>query len=188
MEAVVRHHVLSLDDYFAVDRGSTVRHEFADGQVYVMAGGSPRHDYLESRVSQRFARRLEGGPCVVMTSNRRLSTPDGLYSYADGSVFCGDLTYGPEQTATNPVVVIEVLSDSTRAYDRGEKLERYKSIPSLRHVVLVEQSVVRVDLWSRGPLGWACAPLGPDDVLNLDALGVVVPVAELYEGSDRFPT
>src|SRR5687768_8027125 len=119
-----------------------------------MAGATPRHDYLETRILDAISRALGDGPCFTMTSSQRISTADGLYTYADGSVFCGSMDVGEEQTATNPVVVVEVLSDSTRDYDRGEKLERYKSIPSLRHVLLVEQHTVDVEHWFRTERGW----------------------------------
>ncbi|MBX2799856.1 MAG: Uma2 family endonuclease [Myxococcales bacterium] len=125
-----------------------------------------------------------------MTSNRRLSTADGLYTYADGSVFCGEMTFGADQTAQNPVVIVEVLSDSTRTYDRTEKLERYKTIPSLRHVVLVEQDAPDVEVWSRSDAGWSRTVhvAGTDPTIRLPGIGVELDAGELYEGAERFPT
>lgn len=189
MPVVARHHVLTLDDYFSTERMSESKYEFADGQIYVMAGGSLRHDRLETQTLQVLGRRLGAGPCFPMTTNRRIATGDGLYTYADGSVFCGDVELGPEQTALNPVLLIEVLSDRTSDYDRGEKLERYKTIPSLRHVLLIEQLRVDVEHWFRADDGWARrVHTSLEDVLRLDGLDVELPVAEIYDGYERFPT
>ena len=187
MTASARHHRHSLDAYFAVERMSPARHEFAEGQIYVMAGGTPRHDWLESRMVQTLGARLGDGPCFVMTSNRRIATADDLYTYADASVFCGEMTIGADQTATNPVVLVEVLSDSTRDYDRGEKLARYQTIPSLRHVLLVEQQRVDMELWSRTVDGWTRQVVTElDGVVDLPAIGVRLSPRELYAGAERF--
>jgi Uma2 family endonuclease len=121
-----------------------------------------------------------------MSSDQRIATADGLYTYADGSVFCGELALGPEQTATNPVALIEVLSDSTRAYDRGEKLDRYRSVPSLRHVLFVEQDAVDVEVWTRGDAGWVrVVHVELGDTVHLRAIGAAFPVREIYDGVER---
>jgi Uma2 family endonuclease len=183
-----RHHRLTLDDCFALERRSPDKWEFDDGRISAMAGGSPRHNYICGRIQVALAARLDGGPCFALTADQRISTADGLYTYADASVYCGDIEVAREDTALNPVVIFEVLSDSTRDYDRGDKLERYKSIPSLRHVVLVDQQAVDVEVWTRGPRGWTRrVHTDPTDVLVLDALHAEVPVDELYAGSERLP-
>ena len=111
------------------------------------------------------------------------------YTYADGSVFCGEMTLGPMQTATNPVVLSEVLSDGTRAYDRGEKLTRYRSIPSLRHVVLIEQDGVDVEVWSRNGETWSRkVHVDWADRVGLPGIQVELSVGDIYEGAERFPT
>lgn len=188
MRATARHHVLALTDYFATERLSPQKHEFADGQIYVMAGGSRPHNYLAFRFMSAVARQLEGGSCFGMPSDQRISTPDGLYTYPDGSIYCGAITAGEQDTATNPVVLLEVLSDSTRAYDRGEKLDRYKSIPTLRHVVLVEPDAVDVEVWTRGESGWTrTVCVDRAGRVRLDVIGVDLAVAEIYDGLDRVP-
>lgn len=185
---VARHHEFRLEDYFAAERRSGDKHEFADGQIYVMAGGAPRHNYLAGRVHRLLAERLEGRPCDPLPSDQRIGTADGLYTYADGSVFCGGIELGPEQTALNPVVLVEVLSASTRAYDRGEKLRRYQSIPSLQHVILLEQDAPDVEVWHRGPAGWTrTVHVDADDLVALPAIGVTLRVGDVYAGADRFP-
>lgn len=183
-----RHHVLTLTDYFEVERASPTRHEFSEGQVLAMAGGSPRHNYLSLAISASLRERLRQTTCFPMGSDQRIATPDGLYTYADGAVFCGSLQSDDGQTATNPVVLIEVLSDSTRTYDRGEKLERYKTIASLRHVLLVETDAIDVEVWTRAESGWVRAVfVHREDAAPLPAIAVELPVAELYDGIDRLP-
>jgi Uma2 family endonuclease len=185
---VARHHEFTLGEYFAAERRSGDKHEFADGQIYVMAGGSPRHNYLSGRVHRLLAEGLEGHPCDPLPADQRIGTGDGLYTYADGSVFCGDIELGPEQTALNTVVLIEVLSDSTRTYDRGEKLRRYQSITSLQHVVLLEQDAPDVEVWRRGPAGWTrTVHVEPDDRVPFPAIGVTLRLGDIYAGADRFP-
>jgi Uma2 family endonuclease len=111
-----------------------------------------------------------------------------LYTYADGSVFCGDMQLEAGQTATNPVLLVEVLSPSTQDYDRGEKLDRYRSIPSLRHVLLIEQATVDVEHWFRTPEGWRRrVHTDVNDSIHLDAFGIDLPLRDLYDGAERFP-
>jgi Uma2 family endonuclease len=186
MRSAAAHHLHTLDDYFAHERVSPARHEYVDGQIFVMAGGSLRHDVLETRILQLLGRALAGGPCQAMTSNRRIATADGLYTYADGSVFCGPIAMGPGQSATNPTVLIEVLSASTREYDEGEKLERYRSIPSLRQILHVEQEDRRVVSWTRSAEGWVRSEVTSGSV-PLEALGVEVALDELYDGTEQYP-
>jgi Uma2 family endonuclease len=188
MPAIARHHVHTLDDYFAAERGSPRRHEYSLGQIYLMAGGSPRHNYLAGRAVAVFTRALEGGPCFPLASDQRIRVAEGEYTYADASVFCGGVDVAEEQTATNPVLLVEVLSNSTRTYDRGDKLESYKAMPSVRHVMLMETDAVDVEVWSRRGDGWVRAVhVDAADLVRLDGLGVDISVADLYAGADRVP-
>lgn len=188
MPAAVRHHLHSLEEYLALERASERKHEFADGQIFLMAGGSPRHNYLAARVQVAFGGHLAGRACFPLASDQRISTFDGLCTYADGSVFCGSVEVGPDDSATNPVVLVEVLSDSTRDYDRGEKLARYKSIPSLQAVMLIEPDAIDVEVWTRAADGWVRRVyIERSDRLRFDGLGVEIEVGEIYEGFERVP-
>ncbi|MEQ1508399.1 MAG: Uma2 family endonuclease [Myxococcota bacterium] len=181
---------LTLDDYFDVELRSESKHEFLDGEILGMAGGSPRHNAVAGNLFRIVATATRGGPCRAFTSDQRIATPDALYTYPDLSVFCGPLVLvgGRPHTATNPSVLIEVLSDSTRDYDRGEKLDRYQRIPSLTDVLLVEPGFVRVEHWVRRGDDWTRQlHLDRSDELRLVGCGVAVPVAEIYEGLDALP-
>jgi Uma2 family endonuclease len=188
MPVIARHHVLTLADYLAVERTSPRKHEFSDGQIYLMAGGSPRHNYLAANTVAALHRALRGGPCFPLTADQRIRTSDGLYTYSDGSVFCGALDLAEEQTATNPMLLVEVLSDSTRTYDRGDKLELYKAIPTLRHVVLIEPDGIDVEVWSRRGDAWVReVRVERTDRVVLDALGIALSVGDIYEDFERIP-
>ncbi len=187
MPATLRHHAFTLDDYFAIERERPDKHEFFDRQVFLMAGGSARHNALSANVVVALAGALRASPgsgCRVLSADQRISTPEGLYTYADATVVCGAPELGREQTLANPTILVEVLSDATRDYDRGDKLARYQAIPSLRHVLLVEQARVDVECWSRTTEGWSRRVVTTlEAVLALDPPGIRIAVASLYEGA-----
>lgn len=183
-----RHHVHSLDAYFTAEAHALEKHEWADGQIFLMAGGSLRHNALSANVLGVFATGARGGACRALSSDQRISTGDGLYTYADATLACGELTLGREQTLLDPVVLVEVLSNATRAYDRGEKLSRYQTIPSLRHVLLVEQERIDVEHWRCVDGAWSrTVHTALADRLVLDPPGLVVALADVYDGFDRLP-
>lgn len=184
----VRHHRLTVEDYLALERATGHKYEFLEGLVVAMAGGTPRHNALAANALRALGNRLEGRPCNALSSDQRIRTPEGLYTYADGSVFCGEIAVGPEATASNPVLLVEVLSDGTREYDRGEKLERYRGIESLRHVLLIEQDGVDVEHWFRGPDGWRReVHTDVGGAVALAHLAVELPLREIYAGVERLP-
>jgi Uma2 family endonuclease len=182
--------ILTLDEYFDVELRSEAKHEFLDGEILGMSGGSPRHNAVAGNLHRILATATRGGPCRAFTSDQRVATPDDLYTYPDGSVFCGPIVLvgGRPQTATNPILLVEVLSASTRDYDRGEKLDRYKRIPSLTDLLLVEPGFVRVEHWVRSGDEWTrTLHLDAADEIGLVGCGVTVPVAEIYEGLGDLP-
>lgn len=175
----------SLDDYWAIEDNSPERFEFWQGDIVAMAGGSPRHNQLTAQLLRLFGNAVAGGPCVVLSGDQRLRTADGLYSYADASIFCEGvaLSADPRPTATNPTVLFEVLSPSTREYDRGDKRELYQQIPSLRDLLLVEQDQVVVEHWLRADDRFELRVLrGRDAAIELTGCRARVRLAEIYEG------
>jgi Uma2 family endonuclease len=187
MPAVRRRSRYTEDDYFAIERISPHKHELVAGEILAMAGGRPRHNYLAGRAVVALGTRLVSGPCVALSSDQRIALPENGYTYADASVFCG-IDRGREETGLNPVVLVEVLSPSTRGYDRGEKLDRYKEIASLRHILLIEPDEAVVEHWHRTGSRWELEVLSPPEgVARLSAIGVDVPIAEIYQGFERVP-
>ena len=163
--------------------------EYWDGQIYAMAGGSPRHSELGALFTAAAVLRLKGKGCGVFTSDLRIfaSINDGyesLYTYPDVSIVFGRPEFGESQTLINPTVLVEVLSPSTEGSDRGPKFERYQHIASLREYVLISQEKPRVEVFVREPDGtWRYQSIvGLRSILTLASVGIEIPLSEIYDG------
>ena len=180
-----RHHY-AYRDYLSVEEGSQVRHEFLDGEIYAMAGGSPEHAALAMNVGSALVVQLRDRPCRVMSSDLRVRVlATGLATYPDVTVVCGPLQRDPEDrvAAVNPIVVVEVLSDSTEEYDRGDKLDHYRRIPSLRECLLVSHRRRLLEVERRESDGsWTRHQAGPGERLRLESIGCDLDVDDLYRG------
>lgn len=133
----------TLEEYFDLERSTNERFEYFNGDVFSMSGGSDEHDQIESNTHLSLRLALRERECRVFTGNMRIKVPSlPPYRYGDASALCGQPSFekiGGVDTLTNPTLIIEVLSDSTEAYDRGDKFTHYKSIPSLREYLLIAQ-------------------------------------------------
>jgi len=175
----------SLDDYFAVEVGSSIRHEFLNGEIFAMAGASVAHNDIAANVLSLLRAGLGDSGCRAFGSDLRLVTPGGLYTYPDVMVICGrpELVPGRPDTVTNPVMLVEVLSPATRDYDRGEKRLASQTIPTLRELLLVEQDAVAVERLARDSAGtWRRAERYDDLGATVPAgiVPVALPLAEIY--------
>ncbi len=171
-------------EYVQLESYSNVRHEFFDGCIYAMAGGTPRHAALAARVIQRLGAQLAGAPCEVFTSDLRVRVAaTGLATYPDVSVVCGRLETDAEDAASiiNPTVLVEVLSDSSEDYDRGEKLDHYRQIPAARVILLLSHREPLAELWERDPSGpWSRRTLRAGQTIDLPAIGCDIALDALY--------
>lgn len=143
---------LDPDAYLAIERDSDIRHEYLDGEVLALAGGTLRHNLILSSALRSLGNQLEGGPCVAVPNDLRVATADRtFFAYPDIVVWCGEpeLQDAAQDTLLNPVVIIEVLSPSTEAFCRGEKFARYRSIPSLQCYLLIAQDRPRIERFLR---------------------------------------
>src|SRR3989440_7485426 len=133
----------TLEEYFELERKSEERYEYWDGEVFCMSGVSPEHDQIESNLNFHLRAKLTGRNCRVFLANMRIKVPSAPpYRYADLSALCGEAQFeeiGGVRAVTNPTLMIEVLSSSTEAYDRGDKFTHYKSISSFNEYLLVAQ-------------------------------------------------
>ena len=176
----------TIDDYFLAEESSPLRHEYYRGEIFVMAGGTPEHNTIALNVAAAFHSALTGSPCRAFGSDQRIAIPSGLYTYPDVSIVCGPLQLTSERLPSilNPVVLVEVLSDSTRDYDRGEKFDLYASIPTFRDYLLVEPGRVHLEHWSRAAANeeWtSVVKQSIDDSLSLTSVSIVMPLARVYE-------
>ncbi|MBI4954639.1 MAG: Uma2 family endonuclease [Myxococcales bacterium] len=172
-------------DYVFLEESSPIKHEFLDGVVYAMAGGSPDHAAVCANVIRLLGVALEGKRCRVFTSDLRIRVQaTGLGTYPDTSVICGRLELDPEDakghTAINPTLLVEVSSPSTDDYDRGEKLAHYKRIASLREVLLLAHDERRVDLWRRAGGHFTQLTYQSGERVVLESLDATLAVDELY--------
>jgi len=182
---------LTESEYLALERAAPFRSEYFDGEMFAMAGGSPMHSLIAANLIGEFRNKLKGGPCKAYTGDLRLKVEaTGLLTYPDVSVVCGPLQFasGTDDTVVNPTLLIEVLSDSTEAYDRGEKFQHYRQMPSLKEYLLVSQRLPRIEQYGRRPNAeWALRVAeGKDAKLTLPALEITLELNEVFAGVD-FP-
>lgn len=178
------------DAFLVWERGQAERHVYVRGEVYAMAGGSPRHSQLSARMIARIDAALAGKPCDVHTSDLRLGLDETHFVYADAVVVCRpvELRPGTNDVVVNPTVIVEVLSKSTEAYDRGDKQAGYLALASLAHFVLVSQREVRMELYTRQSDGsFRFTVHGQGDRFALDRLGLTIEVDDVYHGSFELP-
>lgn len=178
------HHHYTFADYLRVEQDSNLKHEFLDGDIYAMAGGTPLHARLTVNISSLLHAQLRGTRCHAYSSDLRVRVPaTGLAAYPDVTVVCGELELDPENdhTVTNPRLVVEVLSDSTEKFDRGVKLKHYQQISSLGAVVLVSQHQPSIEVWSRrADDRWTESVNGPGTVARIDAIDCTLAVDDVY--------
>jgi Uma2 family endonuclease len=173
-------------EYLAMERGSDQKHEYYRGEIFAMGGASSAHNLIVSGFIGELRSALKGRRCHVYPSDQRVRVSDtGLYTYPDISVVCGEaeLIGDPPETLLNPQVIIEVLSDSTEKYDRGDKFELYRSLSSLREYVLASQREPLAEHYVRQPDGaWLLRSLHAGDRLRLSSLACEISIDDVYEG------
>jgi len=171
-------------EYLAIEAFSNVRHEFLDGQIYGMAGGTPEHAALAAAVITVLGPQLLGSGCRTYVPDLRVRTQSGLTTYPDVTVVCGAAERDGEDrlAITNPAIIIEVLSRSTEDYDRGEKFEHYKSFPSLRQYLLVSYRNRSIEIWTREGAAWSRSVAEEGDAAEL-FMGARLDVREVYEAA-----
>jgi Uma2 family endonuclease len=175
---------MSYAEYLAAEETSADKHEFLSGDVYAMAGGTPEHAALCAAVGGELRNALRGEPCRVFSADARVRVQaTGLSTYPDVTVVCGKLETGPEDihAIVNPVVLVEVLSDSTEGHDRGEKAAHYRHIPTLQEYVFVSQRDRRIEVYRRNSAGrWELFEFGAESEAELASVGCSIRVDEVY--------
>ena len=179
--------IFSLAEYFAQEEQAEDRSEFYEGEIFAMAGGTANHNLITINVTASLRDAVRNKPCKAFMADMRLLVKRRqLYTYPDVMVICGPLQYAPgrNDTVTNPVLIVEVLSPSTEAYDRGKKFEFYRTIDSLKEYVLVDQSRLYVE--RHRPLGlgrWEMTAFtAPEEALFLESVDVELTLGAIYDG------
>jgi Uma2 family endonuclease len=178
----------TLEEYFELEKTSEERFEYWRGEVFCMSGVSPKHDQIESNINFHLRAKLVGRNCRVFLANMRVKVPSAPpYRYADLSALYGEPKFediGGVGALTNPALIIEILSPSTEAYDRGDKFTRYKSISSFSEYLLVAQHRPHITQFFRQADGsWAYNEFNDlDSTVKLASLDCDLPLSEVYEG------
>ncbi|HET6250249.1 MAG TPA: Uma2 family endonuclease [Tepidisphaeraceae bacterium] len=179
----------TIAEYLELEEDAVDRHEYQDGEILAMAGGSPEQSFITANFVREAGNALKGKPCRVAESNLRIRIPQTpRYMYPDASIICGPLQFDPQDpkrhTILNPKVIIEVLSPSTEAYDRGDKFTQYRQIPAFEEYILISQVRPSVESFLRQADGaWSILNFtGLDAAAKVRSLGISIPMAELYAG------
>lgn len=178
---------LTEDEYLAIEREAVCKSEYLDGEMFAMAGASPRHVAIVTNLVATLHAFLKGGPCRVFSTDLKLRIRStGLFTYPDVMVACGELEFFDQdaETLLNPVLIVEVLSRTTRDYDRGDKFAGYRSIPSLRDYLLVDQDDPHVEYFSREPDSrWMLSETNdPGGSVRLRSIDFRLDLADVYYG------
>jgi Uma2 family endonuclease len=190
MGRVAERSKLTAAEYLAWEREQPVKHEFFHGEVFAMAGGSPRHNALGMSVGAELRALLRPRGCSVLSSDQRLGfPPDARYVYPDVTVICGAPVFQPgtNDVSTNPSILVEVLSSSTEEYDRGMKWAGYQRIASMTDYLLVAQTEARIEHFRRNADGsWTYRAAGPGEQIALTGGGSFA-VEAVYAGAFDVP-
>lgn len=174
---------LTPEEYFAWEAGQRSRHEYIGGEIYAMSGGTVNHSEIAGNLLAIFKRHLRGSGCRTLTSDARVNiqgTSD--YVYPDVSVTCDERDRVTPQFIVYPCLVVEVLSPTTEAYDRGQKFSMYRRNESLRDYVLVSAEAMAIDLYHQNEDGrWDILDYRSGDVVDLKSVGLRVAIEEIYE-------
>jgi Uma2 family endonuclease len=174
------------EEYLILEETADYRSEYYKGEIFAMSGGSANHNRIAGNVYITLREALEGKPCeTFITDMCLLVKKNGLYTYPDVMVVCGKLEFvkGHTDTLTNPVVIVEVLSESTQGYDRGAKFELYRALETLQDYVLIDQSRVHAEYFRRLDDGrWLLTEFNElEAILKIEAVGVEIPLSRVYQ-------
>lgn len=174
------------EQYLEIERAAEFRSEFYAGRMHAMSGGSFQHVIITGNVAVTLSTRLQDRPCVVATNDFRVRvSPEGLYAYPDIVVVCGEPKFADSVTDTllNPILLIEVLSPSTEAYDRGFKSAQYRMLESLQEYALVSQAEPRVEVFRRQTGGhWLLSEfVGLEGVCVFESVEASVALSKVYD-------
>lgn len=173
------------EEYFAIEESSEEKSEYENGEVFAMSGGSVPHNLIANNMNRRLLEALDDKDCIVLGSDMKTAIDVAQsYVYPDAQVICGKVEYveGRNDIVSNPVLVVEVLSDSTERYDRGKKFKKYQTLPSFREYVLISQTEPLVETFVRqeGNHWLYTFTEGMESVVELASIGAAIPMADIY--------
>ncbi|MGB7084834.1 MAG: Uma2 family endonuclease [Phormidesmis sp.] len=173
---------LTPEEYFAWEEKQLEKHEYIDGEVYAMSGGSVNHGRISIRFTSMIDAHLEDGDCITGNSDIKVNiVAANSYTYPDVSVTCDKRDQTTPQYITYPCLIIEVLSDSTEAYDRGGKFRLYRNNPVLQDYLLVSTARIEMDLYHKNDAGeWIISSYEEGDIVTLKSIDLSFPIEQVY--------
>src|SRR5581483_1767518 len=185
--AIARRRIYTPEEYLAREEKSEIRHEYIDGEIYAMAGGSANHNLIIGNTQFALRNALHSKPCKIFTEGMRLRIEArNIYTYPDVMVVCGKIEFQPERNDVilNPTLIVEILSKSTRHYDRTDKFVAYGQIPSLQEYVMIDQDRIYIECFRKTQSKlWTLESYQDENTkMNLQSLDVELPISALYEG------
>ncbi|HEV7377510.1 MAG TPA: Uma2 family endonuclease [Pyrinomonadaceae bacterium] len=180
-----RETLLTLEEYLAIERKSEIKHEYFAGEMFAMVGASKRHNLITANIIRILGNQLLARPCNVYPSDMRVKvSATGKYTYPDVVVACDEEEYDDveKDTLLNPVIIIEVLLESTEAYDRGKKFKQYQAIQSLTEYLLVAQEQYRIEQYVRQSNSeWRYTEYhNAEDVIKISVIGCELVLKDVY--------
>ena len=175
----------TIEEYFALEEKAQHRNEYFQGRIYAMAGGTPKHNRISGNIYSELRTQLRKSTCQPFMSDVKVQVKaNNLNTYPDVMVVCGDLEYAPNRTdtITNTIFIAEVLSKSTRDYDRTDKFTLYKALPSFQEYLLVDQTKIYIEHWHKTDILWSVRIYqNLADSVTLQSLNLVLPIETIYD-------
>lgn len=172
------------EEYLKLEREAEFRHEYLNGEIFEMAGAGKRHNQISVNLIHLIVSQIRERQCTVYGTDMRIKIPNENYTYPDVVSLCGSEQFEDEteDTLLNPLLIVEVLSKSTEAYDRGAKFEQYQTIESFREYLLIEQEPFRVEQFVRRDINtWTYLEFrSPDAVVKLESIGCELALGDIY--------
>lgn len=179
-------HPMTPEAYLEFERNAEIKHEYFDGEIFDMVGARKNHNLINTCLTASLVNKIGNRTCRVFSNDMRVKIEKaGGYAYPDIAVACGDLEFEDDHldTLTNPVVIIEILSNSTEAYDRGDKFAYYRAIPTLREYILVSQNKCRVEQFTKkeGRMWSMFYYEEMEQVVKMESIDCEVPLSDIYK-------
>jgi Uma2 family endonuclease len=176
----------TVEEYLEMEKPSTIKHEYFQGEIFAMSGASEKHNWMFTNIFLAVGGKLKGKSCYIFGSDMRMTIPQNtLFTYPDISIYCNKYLHSEfdEDTAISPTVIIEILSPSTKNYDRGKKFNLYKDIPSLKEYIMIDSESVSVEaFYINENKNWELKEHKEiTDVLSFVSMGFDVALSDIYE-------
>jgi len=179
-----KYSVMSVEDYLVLNRNSKdTRYEYLDGEIRMLAGGSPDHSIIIANLTAAIKGPLKGSQCRVYNSDVQLKLSEKRYVFPDITISCDERDRNQKETIRYPRVVVEALSPTTEATDRGKKAAYYRACPTIQEYVMVDSEEIFVEVHRREEGRWTINTFELGDTITLESLGIQFPIEDAYEGA-----